>query len=366
METERFETVIVGGGQAGLTTGYHLGKLGRDYVILDAHERIGDAWRKRWDSLRLFTPALFDGLPGMRFPAKRWTFPTKDEMADYLERYAARFDIPVRTSHRVDGVTKQDGRFIVSSGGQRFEADNVVIAAGAFNKPKIPMFAGELDANIVQMHSGDYRSPSQLRAGRVLLVGLGNSGAEISYELAKTHQTMIAGKAPGQIPVKHGTIRGRFGFRVFRFFGHNVVKRSNPIGRKLIPKLHTKAAPLIRRRIRDLDEAGVVRVPRLSGVQGGMPLLEDGRVVEVENVIWCTGFQYDFSWVDLPVFTDDGEPVHERGVATAEPGLTFVGLIFQYSFSSDVISNRGRDAGYVAKHIATRGAPAPSFERVTA
>lgn len=354
MGSERFDTVIVGGGQAGLMTGYFLGREGRSCVILDAHERVGDAWRKRWDSLRLFTPAHFSRLPGMRLPAKRWSFVTKDEMADYLERYADRFGIPVRTGHRVDLVAREGDHFIVTSGDRRFEADNVVIAAGAYNKPTIPSFASELDPSIRQLHSGAYRNPSQLRPGRALVVGLGNSGAEISHELVATHETFVAGDAAGQIPFRHGSIPFRFGFRLIRLAGHRVITRRTPLGRKIAAKLLTKADPLIRRRVKDLDAAGVVRVPRVTGVENGMPVLADGRVLEVENVIWCTGFGYDFSWVDPPVFDETGQPVHERGIAIADPGVTFVGLVFQYSFSSEALPNRGRDAAHIARHIASR------------
>lgn len=357
MGTERVDTVIVGGGQAGLATGYYLNQLGRSYAMLDSHERIGDAWRKRWDSLRLFTPALFSHLPGLKHEGKRWAFLTKDEMADYLEAYAARFGIPVRTDHRVDRVVKEGDGFIVTSGHRTFEADNVVIAAGAYHKPKTPSFAADLDPKILQIHSAAYRAPSQLREGRVLLVGLGNSGAEIAYELTATHETFVAGKAPGQVPVKHGTLPAKLGFRVLRFVGHRVLKTSTPIGRKLIPKLKTKGDPLIRRRVKDLDAVGVKRVARVAGVEDGKPILEDGRVMDVENVIWCTGFGYDFSWVELPVFDEEGEPRHERGVARDVPGLFFVGLAFQYSFSSDALPSRSRDAAYIAKRIAARNEP---------
>jgi putative flavoprotein involved in K+ transport len=352
MSTERFETVIIGGGQAGLATGYQLGKLGRSFVILDANDRVGDAWRKRWDSLRLFTPARFSHLPGMKFPAPAWTFPTKDEMADYLETYASRFGLAVRTRVRVEGIVREGDRLVVTAGDRRFEADQVVVASGAFQTPKIPAFARELDPGIVQMHSSEYRNPSQLREGSVLLVGVGNSGAEIAYEVANTHRTWLSGKEAGQIPIRHGSFASRYFFRVFRFVGQHVLTLGTPIGRKAIPKLKTKAAPLIRRRKKDLAAAGIERLPRVIGIRDGLPLLEDGRVFAVENVIWCTGFRHEFSWIDLPAFGEDGQPVHERGVATKEPGLYFVGLEFQYSFGSDALPSRSRDAKFVAKHIA--------------
>jgi putative flavoprotein involved in K+ transport len=349
---ERFETVIIGGGQAGLTAGYYLAKHGRPFVILDANERIGDAWRKRWDSLRLFTPAGFSRLPGLPFPAPAWSFPTKDELADYLEAYAMQFELPVRTAISVDGLTKSDGRFVVSAGERRFEAENVVVATGAHQIPRVPPFAAELDPGVVQLHSSEYRNPSQLREGDVLLVGAGNSGAELAAELSRAHQVWLAGPKTGEIPVRHGTLPARLGFRVFRFVGHRVLRVDTRIGRKLGPKLISKGDPLIRTKLKDLAAAGVERLPRVVGMRDGRPLLEDDRVLDVSNVVWCTGFQTDFSWVDLPVFADDGQPLHYRGIVESEPGLYFLGLVFLYSISSDVLPGLGRDAAYIAKHIA--------------
>jgi putative flavoprotein involved in K+ transport len=354
MDSQHFETIVIGGGQAGLAAGYHLRKHGRRFVILDGHDRVGDAWRNRWDSLRLFTPAKFSRLPGMRIPASAWSFVTKDEMADYLETYAKQFDLPVRMGVSVDRITKVDGRFVVTARDLRLAAENVIVATGAHRVPKVPDFAPELDPAIVHMHSSEYRGPSQLREGDVLVVGAGNSGAEISYELAQTRRCLLAGKSPGQIPVRHGSLISIPFFRVFRFFGHRVLRVDTRIGRKVGPKLLAKGDPLIRRREQDLVAAGVERVPRVVGVRDGMPVLEDGRVVDVVNVIWCTGFQTDFGWIDLPVVAEDGKPMHYRGVVESEPGLYFLGLVFQYSFSSDVLPGRSRDARYIAKHIAAR------------
>jgi putative flavoprotein involved in K+ transport len=351
-DSDFVETVIIGGGQAGLTAAYHLAKHDRSFVILDANERIGDAWRKRWDSLRLFTPACFSGLPGWPFPAPAWSFPTKDELADYLEAYAARFELPVRTGVSVERLSKVDGRFVVSAGELRFEAENIVVATGAHQIPKVPAFAGQLDPRIVQLHSCEYRGPSQLQDGEVLLVGAGNSGAEIAAELSRTHRCWLAGPKTGEIPVRHGSVWARFGFRVFRFIGHHVLKVDTRIGRKLGPKLSSKGDPLIRTKLKDLVAAGVERVPRVKGVRDGLPVLEDERMLDVANVVWCTGFRTDFGWIDLPVFGDDGQPLHYRGVVESEPGLYFLGLVFLYSFSSDVLPNRGRDAEYIAKRIA--------------
>jgi putative flavoprotein involved in K+ transport len=352
--SEYFETVVIGGGQAGLSVGYHLKKQGRPFVILDANERIGDAWRKRWDSLRLFTPARYSGLAGWRFPAPAVSFPTKDEMADYLESYAARFDLPVRTGVKVDGLSREGDRFVVASGKRRFEAKHVVVATGANQVPKVPAFAGELHSSIVQLHSSQYRHPSQLQDGAVLVVGAGNSGAEIAFEVSRTHSTYLSGKPSGQLPVRHGPAAARFFFPVVRFVGNHVLTLRTPIGRKAQPRFISHGAPLIRVKLKDLAAAGVEQVPRTVGIEDGRPALEDGRVLDVSNVIWCTGFREEFPWIDLPVFGEDGRPLHERGVVVGEPGLYFVGLRFQYAAGSDVLPGVGRDAEYIAKHIASR------------
>jgi putative flavoprotein involved in K+ transport len=348
---ERFNTVIIGGGQAGLATGYHLTKRHLPFVILDANERIGDAWRKRWDSLRLFTPARYDGLQGWRFPAPAFSFPTKDEMADYLEAYAARFELPVRTGVKVDGLSREGDRFVITSGSLRFEAKHVVVATGAHQIPKIPAFADELLSSIMQLHSSQYRHPSQLQVGAVLVVGAGNSGAEIAFEVSRTHPTYLSGKPSGQIPVRHGPAAARFFLPVVRFVGHHVLTLRTPIGRKVRPRFVSHSAPLIRVKLKDLVTAGVEQVPRTVGIEDGHPALEDGRVLDVSNVIWCTGFREEFSWIDLPIFDENERPLHERGVVVGEPGLYFVGLPFQYALSSDVLPGVGRDAEYIAKHI---------------
>lgn len=349
-----YDTIVIGGGQAGLAAAYYLSREDRDFVVLDENDRVGDSWRTRWDSLRLFTPAKFSGLPGLRLDAPSWSFPTKDELADYLADYAERFDLSVRTGVRADRLTRENGRLVVSAGEDRLEADNVIVATGAHRVPKRPAFASELDPRIVQLHSSEYRNPMQLDDGDVLLVGLGNSGAEIAYELAATHRCFVAGRNPGEIPVPHGTRRGRIGFTFFRFVGHNVLRIDTPIGRRVGPAFPAKTLPLIRRKEKDLLAHGVERVPRVVGVQRGLPVLEDGRVLDVANVIWCTGFRTDFGWIDLPAFDEAGRPKHDRGVVEAEPGLYFVGLIFQYAASSDVLPGVSRDAEYVVRHLTAR------------
>ena len=366
--TETFDTIVIGGGQAGLAMGHALGKTRRSFVILDAHPRVGDAWRTRWDSLRLFTPARYCGLPGMGFPESGGHFVTKDAMADYLEAYAKRFDLPVRTSTRVDGLTRRGDRFVVTAGDQTFESDNVVVAMANFQQPKLPTFAADLDSSIVQMHSHEYRNPAQLADGAALVVGVGNSGAEIALELAKEGRpTFLAGQEAGHIPVKIDTYVGRnIGVRFVRFLGHHVLTVRTPPGRKLRPKFLTEATPLIRTKPKDLIAAGVERVDKIAAVIDGRPVTEDGRVLDVANVIWSTGYRPGFSWIDLPVLGDRQEPVHERGVVAQEPGLYFIGLEFLYSATSATITGVGRDAKRVAKHIAARRVGKTTFATAAA
>jgi putative flavoprotein involved in K+ transport len=352
-DPERFETVIVGGGQAGLATGYHLARLGRSFVILDAGTRVGDPWRGRWDSLRLYTPARYSGLPGWPFPGDPFHYPARDEVADYLEAYAARFELPVRPGIRVDRLSRQGDRFLVTAGDRRFEAANVVVAAGAYHHPRVPGFAAELDPAIRQLHSSAYRRPDQLRDGGVLVVGAGNSGAEIALELSASHPIWLSGRHPGNEPARAGSRFDRVATPAIWFAFSRVLSVDNPVGRRLRPKLLTAAAPLARVRRRDLAAAGVERVPRTVGARDGLPLLEDGRVLEVANVVWCTGFRHDFGWIDLPVFDDDGEPRHDRGVVADQPGLYFVGLFFLSSVTSALVGGVGRDAGHVAAKLAS-------------
>ena len=352
---EHRETVIIGGGQAGLSVGYYLQQQGRDFVILDAHDRIGDAWRKRWDSLRLFTPARYSGLAGMPFPAPAFAYPTKDAMADYLESYAARFKLPVKPSVRVDKLSKQEGRFVVAAGEVRFEAKNVVVATGGYPGPRIPAFARELDPAIRQLHSSEYHRPSQLQEGGVLVVGAGNSGAEIALEVSRSHRTWLSGRHPGNEPSRAGSKVDRLVTPVIWFVFSHVLTVNTPLGRRVATQVRSHGLPLARVRPADLLAAGVERIhARTVGARDGQPLLADGRVLDLRNVIWCTGFQPKYGWIALPIFGDDGTPIHERGVVATQPGLYFVGLFFQSAATSSLVGGVGRDAAYIADRIAAR------------
>ncbi|HET9779037.1 MAG TPA: NAD(P)/FAD-dependent oxidoreductase [Propionibacteriaceae bacterium] len=311
---EQIETIIVGGGQAGLAVGHHLAQLGRSFVILDANERTGDSWRKRWDSLQLFTPAYLSALPGLEFPGPRNRCPTRDEMADYLETYATRFDLPVRRGLQVGTITRNADRFVVIANDQQFEADNVVLATGGYQAAYLPDFADQLDAGIMQLHSSEYRTPSQLRDGDVLVVGAANSGAEIALEAAAEHRTSLSGRHPGSEPTRPGSGLDQLFTPPFWFFLSRVASVTNPIGRRMRPRALKVTSALGRFKLKDLDAAGVVRLPRTIAVRDGRPVMEGGRIVDVVNVVWATGYRPAFDWVDLDVFDQEGQPVHDRGI----------------------------------------------------
>jgi len=244
---ERVETVVIGGGQAGLAAGYHLARRGREFVILDSSTRVGDNWRCHWDSLRLFSPARAAALPGMRFPAPPSSYPTKDEMADFLEVYATTFDLPVRGGVRVTRLTYRDGRYIVSSSTGTIEADNVIVATGTFGRtPYVPDFAADLDPAIVQLHSSDYKNPTQLQPGGVLVVGASHSGGDIAYEVGADHRTVLSGSIHGEVPFDIEGGAARVVFPVLLFLAQHVLTLKTPVGRKIRPEIRAHGGPLIR------------------------------------------------------------------------------------------------------------------------
>jgi putative flavoprotein involved in K+ transport len=349
-DPELHQAVIIGGGQAGLAVGHALAGAGIDVVILEANARVGDSWRHRWDSLRLFTPAAYDGLPGLPFPASKEQFPTKDQMADYLETYAERFGLPVRLGVAVDRLTRDGSRYRVTAGNRRFEAAQVVVATGAFQRPTAPSVASQLDPTIVQLHSAAYRNSSQLPDGDVLVVGAGNSGAEIALEVAAAgRRTWLSGRSTGHIPRAVHVGNDRLLWWVLR----RVLTLNTPIGRRFRSRALSQGAPLIRVRPRDLTAAGVRRVARVVGVEGGRPALANGRVLDVRAVVWATAFGLGFGWIRLPIFDQHGAVLYDRGVVRSEPGLSFVGLPWLSGFTSALIGGVGKDAARIAGRVAT-------------
>lgn len=369
MNQTRYDTVVIGAGQSGLAAARELARRDLRFVVLEANRRIGDNWRSRYDSLLLYSPAKYDALPGLPFPLPGHAFPTGRQMGDYLEAYAAHHQLPVRTGVAVDALVRMgDGTFEVTAGSDRHVADQVIVATGPFQHPRVPAFASALDPGIRQIHSADYRSPSQLQEGPVLVVGLSHSGADLAMEAAANgHRTILSGKAHGQLPFSVDSRRGRIAWPVLRFLGSTLLTLRTPIGRRMAPKVRMGGGPLLRHRLADLDRAGVERHDaRTVGARDGRPELADGTVLDVANVVWCTGFRPNYDWIGLPVVGEDGWPVQDRGVAAAADGLYFLGLPFLYGFTSMLVLGAARDAAYVAERVARRAAEISRGQRVVA
>ncbi|HSJ29321.1 MAG TPA: NAD(P)/FAD-dependent oxidoreductase [Acidimicrobiia bacterium] len=349
---EHVNTLVIGGGQAGLAVGYHLSRVGVPFLIVDANRRTGDSWRNRWDSLRLFTPNRFNSLPGLPIPGEDWSFPTKDELGDYLETYAAHFDLPIRHEVKVERLGREGKRFVVAAGDQVFEADNVIVARASYQEPKTPPLASEIDPGIVQLHADDYRNPGQLQDGDVLVVGLGNSGAEIAKELIRDRRVWLSGEPSGVQPFRPEKLSGRM---LMPLVGPVILNRvlttSTPMGRRVHSKMRHRGAPLMRVKPKDLVAAGVQRVGRVVAAVDGRPQVEDGTVLDVRNIVWSTGYGPGYGWVDLPVFDEVGDVVHSRGIVDQVPGLYFVAVKFLYSVLSDTLLGVGRDAAHVVDHL---------------
>jgi putative flavoprotein involved in K+ transport len=367
MSTQSIETLIIGAGQAGLATGYHLQRRGRQFLIIDGNARVGDNWRQQWDTLRLYTPAKYDMLPGLPFPAAQWHCPQKDEVGDYLERYALHFGLPVRTNTRVDRLEARRDGYLAVLGDETISCDNVVVATGSFGRtPNLPPFAADLDPSIQQLHSSQYRRPSQLQAGPVLVVGASHSGLDIAYELAEFRPTTLCGPNRGNIPFRPESRRAHVMMPVAVFVFRHVLTRRTPMGRKEMHEVRHHGGPAFRIKQADLDRRKVVRnEARVTGVVDGRPQLADGTVLDVTNVVWCTGFKQVFDWIQLPIQDEHGWPVEYRGVVDSAPGLYFCGLSFQYAFSSMVFPGISRDADYVARQIVARQTTSQATSQTT-
>ncbi|MEO3808336.1 NAD(P)/FAD-dependent oxidoreductase [Sphaerisporangium sp. B11E5] len=359
---ERTEVVVVGGGQSGLVAGYYLKKAGIPFVILDEEHRLGEAWRRRWDSLELFTIAEYCALPGLRFPGKKNHFPGKDEMADYVEAYGREFDLPVRLGTKVTSLDPIDG------GGYRlettngvYEASQVILATGAYRLPRVPDLAAGLGDDVFQIHTGAYRNASQVPGQTVVVVGAANSGAQIAPELTRTHRVLLS--QGSHLPAFGRKFLGKG----LHWWGDKFGLISKPlIGER--DRLHKKTI-LVGPSLKKISRKyGVELVGRTIACEGRTVRFDDGRSVETDAVVWATGFRYDYSWVHVPIHDETGTPVQERGLTKA-PGLYVLGMQCQYSYGSALIWWVKDDASYLvdriedyrrrgpSRHAATAGAP---------
>jgi putative flavoprotein involved in K+ transport len=339
----RREVVIVGGGQAGLALGYHLARQDSNFALLEAADEPAAAWRGRWDSLELFTPARYSGLPGLPFPGDPDRYPTRDDVASYLTEYARHFDLPVELGSRVRSISKADEGYLVELDDRTYEADQVVVATGPFQVPVTPPLAEGLDPRIVQMHSSGYRSPGGIPDGAVLVVGGGNTGFQIAEELAESHDVHLSiGSRQTPLPQR---IFGRDLFWYLERTGLIRKTAASRIGRRMAGR-----DTLIGSTPRSIRRRGVRLHERAVEVDGRTVTFADGGELDPDVVIWATGFRVDHSWIDAPVFDPNGRLAHERGV-TASPGLYFLGLSWQHTRGSALIGWVGDDAKFIAQQI---------------
>ena len=341
---DALDVLVIGAGQAGLATAYHLRRAGFRFLVVDARSEIGGSWRSRWDSLRLFTPAQYDALPGLPFPAPAGTYPTKDQVADYLQDYAARFDLPVLLSCAVHRVVRAADRFSVHTSQGLLRARRVVVATGPFQKPAVPAIGAGLGPDVFQLHSASYRNPAQVPAGRVVVVGAGNSGRQIALELSETHDVALAvGTEPLELPQRP---LGRDLFWWLTRLGAINKAESSMLARRM----RARGDIVIGSPMRELRAAGVDIRPRLIAASAETLTFRDGSTVTPAAVVWATGFRGDYSWIEIPGVVVDGKVAHRRGV-TEVPGLSFIGLPWQHTRGSSLLGFVKDDAEWLVDQM---------------
>ena len=345
VSSQALDVIVVGAGQAGLAIAYHLSRQDAHFLVLDAATQIGQAWRTRWDSLRLFTPAQYDGLPGMPFPARDGVYPAKDMVADYLRDYAARFTLPVRLGWAVSRVEQVADGFVVHTSHGPLAARQVVIATGPFQAPVVPRLAADLSDDVVQLHSAEYRRPGDVLAGPVVVVGAGNSGRQIAEELAATHEvTLAVGTESLQLPQR---LLGRDLFWWLTRLG--VITKT--VESRLARRMRARGDLVIGTPLHQLRRAGVTIRTRVVSITANEISFQVGPVVRASTVVWATGFRADYSWVDVPeAFDENGNPRHQLGI-TAAPGLAFIGLPWQHTRGSALLGFVQHDAAWVASQL---------------
>ena len=342
-----YEVVVIGAGQAGLTMGYYLAQQGRRFVILERGDSVASAWRERWQSLTLFTPRRYSALPGLPFPGDPDGYPTRDDVIEYLERYAETFELPTEFNSNVGRLSGKDGRLVLEVNGRTITADQVVVATGPFQTPFIPKLADDLDPDVWQAHSTGYQRPSDVPDETVLVVGGGNTGFQIAKELSAMRKVNLSvGTRQKPLPQR---LAGRDLFWWLTKTGliHKTV--DSRLGQRLKDR-----DTLIGSSPRELKRRyGVELKPRAVAASGRTVRFEDGSGVEVDAAIWATGYRPDYSWIDLPIFDSDGRLRHRRGV-TDVLGLCFLGLTWQHTRGSALIGWVKEDAEFIAERIEAR------------
>jgi len=342
----KLDVLIIGAGQAGLAMAYYLKKENVSFLLLDQSERVGDSWRKRYDSLVLFTSKQYSGLPGLTYEGNVNDVPTKDEVADYLERYAHTFDFPIQLNTTVHKLSKPTNEFIIETNRNTFCAKKVIVASGAFQQPFIPAFSSQLSSDVVQLHSSEYQNPKGLKAGSVLVVGGGNSGTQIATELSDTHETYLS---VGH-PIKHLPLT-LFGKNIFWFFDQLGIYRfhsSSFLGKKL----KKRPDPIFGFELKEkIKEKQLYVKPRLQTITDNQCLFSDDTSLTIDNIIWATGFLPFYEWITIPDAIDSqGKPLHQDGVSPVE-GLFYIGMPWQRNRGSALLLGAGEDAKYLVKQI---------------
>jgi putative flavoprotein involved in K+ transport len=341
------DILVIGGGQAGLAMGSHLKKTPLSFRIIERHARVGDSWRNRYASLVLFTPRAYSALPGLTVPGDPEGYPTKDEMADYLEAYADRFDLPVVLGAGIRRLERVDGGFRAETdSGEPIDSRAVVLATGAFQRPAIPPVSKRLSAEVAQLTPEDYSAPDQLSPGRVIVVGHGATGRQIALELVANHEVLLAAGRPRR--VSPDRILGRSVFWWMDRLGIIRASRESPVGRYLM-----KADPFPGKHLEldKLQQRGVDVVGRVVQAEGKKVSFADGKAAEVDAVVWATGYSDDTGWVEIPEVKDAwGNFMHYRGISPL-PNLCFVGRSWQWTRESALFAGVGQDAAYLTEHI---------------
>jgi putative flavoprotein involved in K+ transport len=355
----------VGGGQAGLAIGHYLREQARRFIIFERGDSIAPAWRERWDSLTLFTPRRYSALPGLPFPGDPEGYPTRDEVIAYLVRYAETFELPIELSSDVRKLSEEDGRFVLQLDGRTVTADQVVVATGPFQTPHVPNLAEKLDSDVWQAHSTGYRRPSDVPDGTVLVVGGGNTGFQIAKELSATHNVVLS------VGSKQKPLPQRIVGRDLFWWLTKTHLLSTTVESRLGSKLQHRDT-LIGSSSRELKRRyGVELKPRAMAASGRTVTFEDGSEIAVDAVVWATGYRPDYSWIDLPIRDSNRRLRHRRGV-TDVPGLSFLGLTWQWTRGSALIGWVKDDAAFLAERIAalqeakTRGVPERAPEAAAA
>jgi putative flavoprotein involved in K+ transport len=358
---EHLDVAVVGGGQAGLAMGYYLRERGLRFVIFERGDSIAPAWRERWDSLTLFTPRRYSALPGLPFAGDPDGYPTRDEVIAYLECYAETFELPIELNREVHGLSQEGRRFVLEMEGRRATADQVVVATGPFQTPFVPKLAQDVDLGLWQAHSTGYRKPADVPEGTVLVVGGGNTGFQVAKELSATHKVVLS------VGSKQKPLPQRIAGRDLFWWLTKTRLLSKTVESRLGSKLQYRDT-LIGSSPRELTRRyGVEMKARATGATGRRVHFEDGSELEVDAVIWATGYRPDLSWIDLPILGSNGRLRHRRGV-TDVPGLYFLGLTWQWTRGSALIGWVKDDAAFLSERLAapneasTRIAPERALE----